>query len=36
MGIVSEIKKNANTNNTKKTRFVPYNGIHKDDEYANS
>lgn len=34
MGIVSEIKKNANTNNTKKTRFVPYNGIHKDDEYA--
>lgn len=34
MGIVSEIKKNANANNTKKTRFVPYNGIHKDDEYA--
>ena len=27
MGIVSEIKKNANANNTKKTRFVPYNGI---------
>ena len=34
MGIVCEIKKNANTNNTKKTRFVPYNGMHKDDEYA--
>lgn len=29
MGIVSEIKKNANANNTKKTRFVPYNGVIK-------